>query len=359
MGEADALALREQHAGLLRLHERRPRVTLGRAGLDEVRDARLRERRGREHDPLRGLRKLPHACRRELLEAGRQRQRPAHGRVRRRRVERPRDLQREERVAARGVGHSREQGARQRRSEPTVDEVVELGQRERPRHDALDAALRKRPREPERQLLAACRSASQEQAEPSRQPAGRERERSLGGRVEPLHVVDSDEHRAALRERREHPDEARRDRPRVGALVRLAPQQRRRQRPLLHGRQRIAQALEHVADEIGKRGEGEPSLALGRPRPQHAQPSRLGEPDRLQPDGRLADPSLSLDDERGRLVRERRKEPLDRRELRVAPDNLVAHPASRSTHGSYDAARAIHSPRSVAPDAGRGGQSDG
>ena len=145
MGEADALTLREQHAGLLRLHERRPRVALGRAGLDEVRDARLRERRGREHDPLRRLRQLPHAGRRELLEAGRQGQRPAHARVRRRRVERPRDLQREERVAAGGVGHSREQRARQRRSEPPVDEVIQLGQRERPRHDALDAALRKRP----------------------------------------------------------------------------------------------------------------------------------------------------------------------------------------------------------------------
>jgi hypothetical protein len=219
--------------------------------------------------------------------------------------------------------------------------VIELGQRERPRHDALDAALRKRAAEPERQVLAAHRPAGQKQAEPRRQPAGSECERSLGGRVEPLHVVDGDEYRAALRERSEHPDEAGRDRPRVGALVRLAPQQRRRERPLLHGRQRTAAILEHVADEIGERGEREPSLALGRPRPQHTQSSRLGKPDRFQPDGRLTDPRLSLDDKRGRLVREGREEPLDRRELRVAPDNLVTHPASRSTNGSYDGARAI------------------
>ena len=62
------------------------------------------------------------------------------------------DLQREERVSAGGVGQPSQQRARQRPPEPVVDELVQPGERQRPRHDALNAILGQRTRQAQRQL---------------------------------------------------------------------------------------------------------------------------------------------------------------------------------------------------------------
>ena len=83
-------------------------------------------------------------------------------------------------------------------------------------------------------------------------------ERAGRGRVEPLDVVERDEHRAALGQRAQHVQDGEPDRVRIGRrLARLREQQRDLERPPARRRERGPDVVEHVAEQLREPGEGE------------------------------------------------------------------------------------------------------
>ena len=116
-------------------------------------------------------------------------------------------LEREERVPAGRLGELAEQRSRQGEPEPGRHQLMERRQREGLRNDALEAVVRQRVGDPERKLASGFGTAGEQQTDGARQPAEREREGLLGGRVEPLEIVDRDEHGLPLGESGEDADE--------------------------------------------------------------------------------------------------------------------------------------------------------
>ena len=114
------------------------------------------------------------------------------------------------------------------------DQVVQRRERERAGSDALQALLGQCAREAERQLVTGLRTTGDEQPEPRRQAADRERERLLArpgratARRRPPGPAGS-----CVGEGGEHADERRRRRPRRGAFVRLGAQERSAEGALL------------------------------------------------------------------------------------------------------------------------------
>ena len=325
--EPDPVALGDQHARVLRLDHGGARVALPVERLHDRGDRRLRERSGRERDDARVGREGRDPCRHQVLDAPRHRQRLVPAFVA---PERARDLEREERVAAGSVREPDEQRPRQGRPEPAADQVVQRRHRERSDDDPLTTVVRQRTREPERQVGVSFDPPRHEQREPGRQPPRREREGLLRRRVEPLDVVDRQQHGAPRRERVQDGDQRGRGRSRVRRLVRLSEQERRFERAPLQRRQLALRLLERGADEVGDRRVRELRLALRRARLQHAETARIGSPHRLEPERRLADPRLAVEDERGRTFGRAVEEAPGCGELLLAADDRGLHATSRA-----------------------------
>ncbi len=151
-------------------------------------------------------------------------------------------------------------------------------------------------------------------------PAG-ELERAGGGSVEPLDVVDGDEHRADGREDAKAAQEGGRDRPVVGrCAVRFLEQERDLQRPPLRRRQPGQRHFEDVAEQIREPGETELCLRLARPGGENREAALLGPLDSLSPEPGLADPRLALEEEPAGSSLETREEPVQACELRLPAD---------------------------------------
>ena len=100
-----------------------------------------------------------------------------------------------------------------------------------------------------------------------------ERERVLGGRIEPVDVIDREQDRLLRGEAAQQPEQAQADRAleRLGALG-LGAQQRDLERAALRRRQVRHGRLGHVGEQVAERGVGELRLALDRPAAQDPQP---------------------------------------------------------------------------------------
>ena len=112
--------------------------------------------------------------------------------------EQARDLEREERVAARCVCEAHERRARKRDAEPLADDPLECGDRERPEFEAAHAGT-------DEVRAARIRTARRDQTDgPVVETPQRELEHRGRRRVEPLRVVDRNQHLALRRELAKH-----------------------------------------------------------------------------------------------------------------------------------------------------------
>jgi hypothetical protein len=161
----------------------------------------------------------------------------------------------------------------------------------------------------------------------------RELERPRRGAVEPVQVVDGEQHRP------ERPDGSQRTEHRDGngASIRrgpvvLAEQQRDLQRAALRSGKRREDALELLPQQIAECGEGERGLGLYGASLEQSEPGTLRHRDPAPPQGGLADPRLTLEHQ-GARERVRRLEELTHgRELLFPADRI------RVDEGLLDAA---------------------
>ena len=135
------------------------------------------------------------------------------------------------------------------------------------------------------------------------EPPPRERERLRGGGVEPLHVVDRDQHRALGCQPAQQPEQCHAE----CALVarggaRALEQQRDTQRLGLRSRERVDCIVERPCEEVAEPGECELCLSFRRPALQHPVGAPLRLLDGCKPERRLADACLAFQLERRGLA---------------------------------------------------------
>jgi hypothetical protein len=159
-----------------------------------------------------------------------------------------------------------------------------------------------------------------------RQAADHERQHPGRGHVQPLDVVDRDDHRAGRGQRAQHPQ--RRDR--HGSLVRgsaldLGSEERRVQGALLRG----GEVGQLEVEQVTKCRVGESGLRFRGAAGQHPMSPCPGDGDARVPQGRLADPGRSLKEQGRGSPRYRLKEVVQLGEFGVPPEdpvNRLVHP---------------------------------
>ena len=193
--------------------ERRPCVLDLGDGL-HLEHGRLRERGQGDERLARRLRQAREPASHGLREGLRQRKLlprldlPAPG------LERPPDLERVERVAAADLANAPEQRARERESEPRVQELVQRAGAQGPEVEPVSALADRRAVEAERDVAGPVGDEHPDLL--VRETAKREREGARRRSVEPLGVVDGDQHGPLLREASKHRQQGRRERASLG-----------------------------------------------------------------------------------------------------------------------------------------------
>ena len=287
-------------------------------------DGRVRQR---GHDQQRlppGRRQRRDAAGDRLLQADRDGERAAG---RGSRPERSRDLEREQRVAARDPLDPHEIRPPVPVPQAPVQQEAEGAEAERPEPHPLERAPQ-RPLEPQRVGRPERRAHGREHADrPALEPPHGERQRPHGGRVQPLEVVHGDHHRRRARGLDQQRAQGHRDGPRLRPAPGTAgpPEQRDLERVALGRRQGGQELVGRVPDQVVQPDERQPRLGLLAGAAQHAAPARRGLVERGEPDGGLADPGLPLDQERPRTGAQPAEERPREGELPVASDDAGVH----------------------------------
>ena len=281
-----------------------------------------------------------HGCDREALEAG-----PEPGPL-----HQPGDLEREERVSPRLAVDPDEGWSAEREAELTANDLVDGVEVERSDVDALDRPLelRRRARQgrvrevgPDRRYEADVRLAQA--------PHG-VLEHAGGGPVEPLQVVDGEDHRRLLGQGAQHPEGAERhgEGRRVDPLGR-DPLEGDLERGALGRGKPVENRVQRRVEEVRETTEGELRLRLDGPRRHRPIAAPRGVRAHAPPDRRLADPGRSREDQGGgspcRGVQERKAGgvlgvPADRRRRTDRATRGCGHAPSpiRRGHGPMVAA---------------------
>jgi hypothetical protein len=167
------------------------------------------------------------------------------------------------------------------------------------------------------------------------QPARYEPQDLLTRPVEPLQVVDREEHRALPRRGAQQRDGARRQRAGGCDVAGLVTSQRGLERSTLRQRQILTRFVERLAEEIGESREGASAVAFERSGDEDAVAELASTLQSCPPDRRLADPGGTLQDQHiGRPVGE---EGADRLHLDVPTNELGGShgvASRRSTSGT-------------------------
>ena len=201
---------------------------------------------------------------------------------------------------------------------------MERGRRQGAEDDSVDPLVRKCTREAQRRIAAADRASCREDADVRRQAACCELERALRRAVEPLHVVDGDDHRAPGGKGAEDAEEPHGGRSRVRLPVFLGTEQRHVEGAALRRRKLIPQLGIRRGDEIGERRVGERRFRLRGPGDENAKLAPLRTVQRLAPDRGLPDSRLAVHDQCAAGRSDSVEEPLDRTDLGVPPED---HPS--------------------------------
>jgi len=297
MGEADALAVHPEHPRALGPVEEAIGLRRPEEGLERP-PGRPRHRGHHRQERPGGLGELGQPLLDDVLEPRRYRE-GLTGSERRSWAQRPRDLEREEGVAARDLVDPLHERPGQRNAKAVVDHPVDRAEAEgpdrEPEHPRVPQAALERRGGP----IGLRRPRGQDHADRLlAEPSEREREHALGLRVEPVGIVDRDEDGPATRERTDRVEE-----PAGHALggrrpARLLPEERHGQRVSGWWTQILGDLVEHRIDEIAQGRERQGPFGLGRAARQDPVPavgrSRAGRVEQ----GGLARPGLALQDDR-------------------------------------------------------------
>ena len=290
MGESDPLPVQLEDACRDALCQ--PRLVTGADHRLHERDRRLGERCDRGGDLERVGSDAVQTHAQELVEAGRNREILSGCERAAAALERGRKLEREERVAARGLPELDQHRPRERRVEAVVQELVRRAEAQAADTNRSQPVVGDRAANPLGNVVAhreqggdllvveAC----------DRIPKCRER-----GRVQPLDVVDREAESAVGGEQAQRAEERSGHRAGVGGELRLAQQQSGLERPSLDRRQ-LGQDLGcDLAEDVRQRQEREPRLRLRGPRRQDTKSAGVSVLDPGEPQCRLADPGLAGD----------------------------------------------------------------
>jgi len=199
----------------------------------------------------------------QFAEAGWDRQRLVHAEAPALILQCSSQLECKERIATRGLVHADQRGARQTGAEPPGQQLMDGTEAEWTEAESLE---RQHPVEAQRSSFLVGNPHGGEQSDRVRVEAAQRKLENVGGRgVEPLSVVDRDEHGTCHGQNAKNREYRERHRP----LVRRGPfhlgeQQRALEGPTL-GRRDLGQGVdEHAAQKIAEGREGQLHLGSGR-----------------------------------------------------------------------------------------------
>ena len=158
--------------------------------------------------------------------------------------------------------------------------------------------------------------------------------------VQPLHIVDSEQHRSVFRQfddQRPH-SHANRLGVRQATSAKAATCECKLQRLPLRARERADPLVHNRPQQVAQADERQPGLGLITAAPEHAVPHGRGRSEYRKPEGRLSDPRLALDQQRLRALGHALEELPRLGELRITADDHVTilaprHPACWESAG--------------------------
>ena len=251
----------------------------------------------------------------------------------------PRELERVERVPARGLVDALHRPPARRDGRPRPDDPLDRAEAERanlhvgggPLEGLLGAEAGRCPRGGRGRGGEPPRSEDRHGRRP--EPPKDELDDLRGRCIDPLRVVDGDHHRLLARERADRVQRTRRDRPLIWRRTPvILEQQRHLERPALGRWQCREDRFEDRLEEVGQRPVRQLDLGAGRPAGEDAVARDLRGLDAGSPQRRLADAGLALEHEAGGQLVAPAKEREDPVELPLPPDEhpvragLACHP---------------------------------
>ena len=233
------------------------------------------------------------------------------------------DLERVERVAAAGSVELGQPWTGEAQPELLTQNAAEVVQRQRP-HPDLGDGRGGRTVESQRERQLAVRAPRDEHAygRVEDAPEG-ELEHLLARRVQPLDVVDRDEHGASRRGESQQRHDSPREREPIGGLSRPRALKRLIEDIALRLRQRGALPVQQRLEQVAESRERERRLGLCGSGDERV-PALLCLVEPVQPECRLADAGFTLDHGAGRPVGV--EQPLQARELLIPTDDQVGPP---------------------------------
>ena len=293
--KADTPADDRDELGFDRRSERRLAVVT-RDGADQLEGGVGKRGGGEQRSPCL-LRHGHHPCGNELV----QRIRDTHGRAGNTTlVQRAGELQREERVALRRFVHGPERREGQDEAETLLQQLVQL-----PEAQALDRKPLERGQSPlgrKRQAQPLRFAKRQEERNPLlAQPPRRREQHSCGRPIEPVDVVDGDEHGLCGRQRAEDADETERHPALIDAAGPRTLEQKSGSQRLGLRRGQLVEGLVRALEQIPDTRVGELGLRLEWPGEEHVE-HPLHRVDRVLPERRLPRPRLTLEQKRARPI---------------------------------------------------------
>ena len=245
--------IRGHEAGLVQLEQRGLHVELRpEASLEDL-DGRARERgRHRGRHPC-GRGETGNPVNEQVIQRARDGERVAGRGQGRAPGESARDLECKERIAFRCLCNPDEQWSRELEANPRLDDLVQGGERERPKDHVFDALRRERTDEINRSSRFRDRAMRDRDPHPRRQPPGDELKSAPRRVIQPLRVVDHDHERITTTQDRDHGQERAGRRSRVCGRVRRPSQQGHFEGLPLGCGQRIPHNVERSPDEVRER----------------------------------------------------------------------------------------------------------
>ena len=145
-------------------------------------------------------------------------------------------------------------------------------------------------------------------------------------RIDPLHVVQSEEKRPILSKSAHHREQREPEQPHLRRRpVRLPHQQRGLERAPLNGRQLRQRLLDHRGEHVADGCERDLRLGVGRTGREDAEAAFPREPVRLLPERGLADPGVTLEQQCLATGRHDAQERIERLQLLAPADDLDCH----------------------------------
>lgn len=294
--------------------------------------ARRAQRSGEREGVARPARETRDAIADELVERRRNRQRLERVDSR---TKAPRDFERIERIAPGLFVHPNQGLPRERPAESVADETVDSPDAHRADGQLLDGIRSKGALEG-CELRAFPATAREDKARRDHLEAV-QCERKCGGRrgINPLDVVNRDDKRLLRGEKFDRAANSGSDRALIDDRARLVLQ---KQRDLEGSPTRRSETrkhlLEHPLEEIGEASVGQAMISLRRTRRQDEVAERLGLLDSCGPQGRLADPGVSLEHERRGSGPRLHEESFERSELFFPADDRDRHAPRDDRDGS-------------------------